>query len=154
MALFLSTFENKVDKKGRVSVPAPFRAAISNQSFQGIIVFRSSQYDCLEGFSMAQMQELSERLDQFDMFSAEQDDLATAIFAESTALNFDSTGRVVLPDELKEYANIDDRAAFVGMGPKFQIWEPDALQRRRQEARKSVKDEGLTIPNKPAKGGA
>ena len=60
MRLFLSTFTNKVDKKGRVSVPATFRAALSELSFPGIVAYRSFTALCIEGCGMDFMQRLSE----------------------------------------------------------------------------------------------
>lgn len=150
MALFLSTHINKVDKKGRVSVPAPWRAELGSESFQGVVLFRSNVHACLEGFAWSYMQELSQRLDNFDLFSPEQDDLATAVFAESVQLPFDGDGRIVLPSALIHFGDLTEQAAFVGMGTKFQIWNPDNLDKRREDARAKVKSSGLTIP----KGGA
>jgi MraZ protein len=146
MALFLSTFVNRVDRKGRVSVPATFRAALAAQSFQGVVLFRSSGHPCLEGFGMDRMEEMSARLDAFDLFSAEQDDLATAIFGDSVQLPFDGEGRIVLPPALVEFAGLDEHAAFVGLGAKFQIWSPATFERRKTEARDRVKAQGLTLP--------
>lgn len=150
MTLFLSTYTNKVDKKGRVSVPAPFRSALSAQEFQGIIVFKSSRHDALEGFGMDRMVDMSERLDEFDMFSNEQDDMASLIFGEARQLPFDGDGRIILPSDLAEFCGITDHAAFVGLGKKFQIWAPSRLEDRLQAARRDVKDKGLTLP--PQKG--
>ncbi len=48
MAVFIGTFENKVDRKGRVSVPAQFRQTLAAQSFQGIVAFRSYRADAIE----------------------------------------------------------------------------------------------------------
>lgn len=149
MTLFLSTHINKVDKKGRVSVPATFRGALANQSFQGIVVFPSSKHDALEGFSMSTMEELSSRLDNFDIFSDEQDDLAATIFGNATSLNFDENGRIVLPKDLAEQVGITDKAAFVGMGKKFQIWSPEKLEERKAAARSNVAGKKMTIPNTP-----
>ncbi len=146
MALFLSTHLNKVDKKCRVSVPAQFRAALTGQAFQGVVLFRSNAHGALEGFPWSYMEELSERLDKFDLFSEAQDDLATAVFGEAVQLPFDTDGRIILPESLIKHAGITDSAAFVGLGAKFQIWEPAALEKRRAEARQQVKDKGLTIP--------
>lgn len=146
MALFLSTYENKVDKKGRVSVPAPFRAALAGQAFQGIVLFRSHTHHCLEGFGMDTMEELSSRLDHYDLFSADQDDMATAIFGEAVQLPFDGDGRVILPAALMDFSGIDEKAAFVGMGRKFQLWAPDVFEARKAEARAAIKDKGLTLP--------
>lgn len=143
MGLFLSTYINRVDKKGRVSVPASFRTALDNPN---LIIFKSSNHQALEGFSFARMEELSTRLDGFDVFSDEQDDLATAIFAESLPLNIDGDGRIVLPQDLLDFSAITDEAAFIGMGTKFQIWAPTLLNERKNKARETVKTQKLTLP--------
>jgi len=146
MALFLSTHVNKVDKKGRVSVPSTFRAALADQSFQGVVLFRSHAHPCLEGFPWSYMEEVGRRLDQFDLFSAEQDDLATAVFGDSVQMPFDGDGRIMLTADLAAFADVGERAAFVGLGAKFQIWNPDAFEKRRDAARSRVRTAGLTIP--------
>ena len=146
MGLFLSTAVNKVDKKGRVSVPSNFRNVISALQFNGVILFPSHHYPCLEGFGIDYIQEISDRLDTFDLFSSEQDDLATTIFGESVQLPFDADGRIILPQDLRHHADISDQANFVGLGQKFQIWHPDAFAKRKAESRKSVSSKSLTLP--------
>jgi len=146
MALFLSTYINKVDRKGRVSVPAPFRAALASQAFQGVVLLRAHAHPCLEGFGGDTMEELGRRLDDLDFFSAAQDDLATAIFGEAVQLPFDGEGRVVLPLTLTEFAGIGEQVAFVGMGRKFQLWQPERFEQRRDRARAAVQEQGLTLP--------
>ena len=146
MPLFLSTFANKMDKKGRVSVPAPFRAALAGQQFQGVVLFRATAHECIEGFDFSSMAELSERLDQFDLFSSAQDDLATTIFAEAVQCPFDSEGRISIPAQLLTHADIDDGVTFVGLGRKFQIWNTKKFETRRENARLNVAKEGLTLP--------
>ena len=69
MTLFLSTHINKVDKKGRVSVPAQFRAELAAETFQGVVLFRSNVHPALEGFAWSHMQEIANRLDNFDIYS-------------------------------------------------------------------------------------
>lgn len=146
MGLFLSTYINKIDGKGRVSVPAGFRAALAANPFQGIVVFRARSHAALEGFGMDDMTEIAARLDHFDLFSDTQDDLAGMIFAEARQLPFDGDGRIVLPEDLRSFCGMTDKAAFVGMGRKFQIWEPAALEKRLADARQNVQDKGLTVP--------
>ncbi len=146
MTLFLSSYTNKVDRKGRVSVPATFRAALVGQVFHGVVLFRSHIHICLEGFAYSRMEEIGARLEHFDLFSAAQDDLATAIFAESVQLPFDGDGRVVLPSDLVGFCDVADQAVFVGMGRKFQIWNPEKFEKRRAHARTSVREGGLTLP--------
>ena len=144
--MFLSTVTNKVDKKGRVSVPAGFRAAVAEQSFPGVVLFSSHHYPCLEGFGWSYVEELAQRLDNFDLFSNAQDDLATTIFGESIQLPFDGDGRIILPQALIEFAGLEEQASFVGMGRKFQIWNPKTFEARRNDARKNIREQGLTLP--------
>ena len=146
MALFLSKYVNKVDRKGRVSVPAQFRSALAGQSFQGVVVYRSPKVRALDGFSMEQMEQLSARLNQFDMFSEDQDDLATTIFGGSVPLPFDGEGRIMLPQDLAEFIAADEQVAFVGLGTKFQIWEPATYEAHEAEARERARGKGLTVP--------
>ena len=149
MALFLSKTTNKIDQKGRVSLPAPFRAALS-QGGARVILFRSPIHNCLEGFDPQFMEDMSARLDNFDLFSQDQDDLATAIFGEAVPVSVDDTGRMVLSEDLMGHANLSNNATFVGLGQKFQIWSPVEFDKRQQEARDNVKSKNLTLP----KGGA
>jgi len=136
MALFVSTYTNKVDKKGRVSVPASFRAALSQQSVQGIVVYPSFTSAAVEGCGIDFLEELAAATAaNYDMFSPEQDDLNTLIFSSSHQLAWDPEGRVVLPEEVLAHAAITEQAAFVGKGRTFQIWEPEALKFHTAEAR-------------------
>ncbi len=154
MALFLSTFVNKVDKKGRVSVPASFRAALAGQSFSGIVAFRSFKFPALEACGFDAIERLSHSLDSFPLFSTEHDDLAASTLADSRQLPFDGDGRIVLPADLAGHARIGDRAAFVGRGPMFQIWNPEAFERFQEEARARVQKAGATVRLNPHGGGS
>ncbi|MCB1680707.1 MAG: division/cell wall cluster transcriptional repressor MraZ [Rhodospirillales bacterium] len=147
MALFISTFTNKLDKKGRVSVPASFRSALGDRLHLGIVVFRAHNHPCLEGFEWDRMDEISARLEHFDLFSDEQDDLATSVFGESVHLHCDGEGRVMLPADLIEFCALDDYATFVGLGRKFQIWQPGLFEERKKAARAQVRERRLTIPS-------
>lgn len=146
MPLFLSTFTNRIDKKGRISVPAAFRSALVGQAFQGVVLFKGTTHPCIEGFDYGTMAELSERLEHFDLFSNQQDDLATSIFAEAVQCPFDSEGRIGLPDHLVEYAGFKENVVFTGLGRKFQLWDAAAFEKRRSEARANVIKQNLTLP--------
>ena len=145
MALFLSTYINKIDKKGRVSVPASFRAALTNESFQGIIAFRSYKHNALEGCGIARMQKLSDSVDSLDFFSDNQDDLSSAIFADSQQLAFDSEGRIMLPQQLIDHAGITEYAAFVGRGATFQIWNPETFEQMQAHSRERIREQQTTL---------
>lgn len=138
MALFLSTFTKKIDKKGRVSVPAQFRSALNTESFGGIIVYPSFVNSCVEACGMSRIEKLSDGIDSLDPFSEERDAFATAVLGGSTQLQFDSEGRVSLPLDLLEESGIEEEVVFIGKGQTFEIWEPKAFEVYAKKAREEA----------------
>lgn len=138
MALFLATFVNKIDKKGRISVPATFRASLAGESFQGIVAFRSYKHQAIDCCGISRMEKLSSHVDDMDVFSDRQDDMSAMIFADSRQLALDGDGRIVIPSEFLKHAGISEEAAFVGRGPTFQIWNPADFERLQDHTRARV----------------
>ncbi|MDK9721188.1 MAG: division/cell wall cluster transcriptional repressor MraZ [Rhodospirillales bacterium] len=145
MALFIGSFLNRLDKKGRISVPAPFRAALANSTFAGIVAFPSFSKPAVEAGDIERMARLSEGADELPAFSTEQDDLAALIFASAHQLAFDGDGRVVLPEELIVHAGISDQVQVVGLGKTFELWQPDSFKTFRAEALKRAQDKRPTL---------
>lgn len=139
MQLFLSSFQNKIDKKGRVSVPASFRAVLAKQEFQGIVVFRSLTLLAIEGLGMDRMEKLSQDFDTLDPFSQDYEDWTASVFADAHQLSFDSEGRVQLPEAFCTYAKISETVAFIGRGKSFQLWNPEIFCTYQQAARERLK---------------
>ena len=127
VALFLSTFTNKIDKKGRVSIPAPFRTVLSTQSFQGIVLFRSLNRPVIDGCGFDRLNRLSEQLETGDFIPSVNHDYTAMMFAEARMLSFDAEGRVSIPEDLLQHAAIQEQITFVGRGPTFELWCPTAF---------------------------
>jgi MraZ protein len=144
VALFFDCHVHKIDRKGRVSVPALFRAVLMGQSFPGIIAFPSFSlregYEAIDACGIDRMDLLGDGLDRLDPFSDERDDLAAVIFGAAVQLPFDGDGRIMLPDHLREHAGITDHAAFVGGGRTFQIWSPASYRDFAREAPARARD--------------
>jgi len=110
-------------------VPAKFRGVTAAQEFSGIICFPSLIDPCIEGGGPDLDAEIDMMLNRLDPFSRERNVLANMLKAQSAELMFDADGRISLPDMLMAKANITDQITFVGLGNKFQIWEPQAYER-------------------------
>ncbi len=149
MALFISTTIAKIDRKGRVSVPAAWRPSLSRDGFAGVFLYRSFKFPAVEGLDHAQVAEMSARLDTLDQFSEEYDSLAT-LFADISQISFDPEGRVVLPEHLMAHAGITETVAFTGKGKNFQIWDPGRWQAHEAEMRENVRRNGLSLPGRTA----
>ena len=134
--MFLSTYENKLDKKGRVSVPASFRSYLSNIGYNGIICFPSFNNQSIEAWPQDRIEKISNAIDSLNPFEEKKDYFATSILSESVNLQFDSEGRILLTDKLLKHAKIKTIMVFVGQGKTFQIWEPTLFEKFKVTARK------------------
>ena len=147
MSLFLASYTNKLDKKGRISVPAPFRNAIGNGNFNGVVLFRSYASDTIEGCSMDYMEKLSNKIEGNDQLKNNKDELSTAIFADAQPILFDQDGRITLPEEFLCHGKIENHATFVGCGSIFQVWNPEKFKKHQIMTRQLAQDKKLSLRN-------
>ena len=71
-------------------------------------------------------------------YSDERDELSVALYGDVQVLKIDGDGRIVLPEGLRRTPGSTGQVTFVGLGDKFQMWEPGAFEERRQLAREKV----------------
>ena len=134
--MFLSSYENKIDKKGRVSVPATFRSHLNSMGYNSFISYPSFNHTALEACSPDRIEKLSNTIDSLNPFEEKRDFFATSILSESINLQFDSEGRISLTLKLLKHAKIKNSMLFIGQGKTFQIWEPSAFEKFRVNAKK------------------
>jgi len=144
--LFLSTYVNKVDRKGRVSVPATFRSTLAAHRQPNLLVaFPSVRLPALECTGSDRMAEMQERIETLEQFSDEYENLSL-LFADAYPLTMDGEGRVILPEKLKDHAQIGDEVAFVGLGAMFQLWNPAGYKGHSAAVRERSRRQGTTLP--------
>jgi MraZ protein len=150
MDQFIGSHHNKIDAKGRVSVPASFRSVLKKFSKAGedatvtpLVLRPSHQYPCIEGWTEAAFAALSAPLEDYEQYSEEHEDLSVGLFGDACVLETDKEGRVVLPAEMLAYAGVGETVVFIGASKNFQIWEPAAGARRITEARERIKSLSL-----------
>ena len=136
--MFLSTYENKLDKKGRVSVPASFRSYLSNMGYNGVVCYPSFNNSSIEACPQSRIEKLSDTIDSINPFEEKRDIFATSVLSDSINLQFDSEGRISIPDKLLNHANIRQTMLFVGQGKTFQIWEHKIFEKFKIQARKKA----------------
>ena len=136
--MFLSSFENKIDKKGRVSVPSTYRSHLNSMGYNGFITYPSFNYSALEACSQDRIERLSSTIDSLNPFEEKRDYFATSVLSESVNLQFDTEGRVSLTQKLLDHSKIKNNILFVGLGKTFQIWEPKIFEKFKVVARKKA----------------
>lgn len=143
MERFVSTFTNRIDAKGRVSVPAPFRVILERDGYaqhgaSGIYCYPSLDAPALDAGGERLARAIDGLLAGLPDYSDERDQLSVALYGDVQVLALDQDGRIVLPQGLREHAGIADLVAFVGLGQKFQMWQPERFDERRRLAREKV----------------
>ncbi len=139
MTRFVANYTLRLDSKGRVSIPAPFRAVLGRDGFDGLYCYPALDRPAIDAGGNALMTEIESLIGRFAPFSDEREQFSAALYGTSETLKIDGEGRVTLTDALKAHAGIGDAVAFVGLGHKFQIWEPSRFRKQLAEATAKVR---------------
>ena len=139
MDRFVSNYTLRLDAKGRVSIPATFRQVLARDGFDGLYCYPSLDRPAIDAGGNALLGEIERLMSDFPPYSDEREDFSAALYGTSETLKIDGEGRVTLSERLKEHAGIADAVGFVGLGHKFQIWEPDRFRAHLTEATRKVR---------------
>jgi MraZ protein len=140
MNRFVSHYTLRLDSKGRVSIPAPYRAVLNRDGFDGLYCYPALDRPAIDAGGNARMGEIESLIAQFAPFSDQREQFATALYGTSDTLKLDGEGRVVMTEAQKSHAGIKDAVSFVGLGHKFQIWEPGRFRTELAEATDKVRE--------------
>ncbi len=138
--MFLGTHVNGLDAKGRVSVPADFRAVVRGEGLEGVYCWPSPEEGCLVGCGEALMSRYKAMADKLDLFDPMRTALAHSVFAGVRTLSFDANGRITLPEAFVSHAKLNGQSAFVGLADHFEIWHPAAYETHRDAQRALLRE--------------
>lgn len=139
-AIFLSTYEGKIDEKNRVSIPASFRNILEYRASKEIYAYSSFINQCIEVCTFERINKLQTFLENMELFSSKRDAIATAVLADCEPMQIDSKGRVSLPERLVNFAKFDKKVFFVGKGATFEIWDKEKFSAYYKKARELAKE--------------
>jgi MraZ protein len=139
MNRFVTNFTLRLDSKGRVSIPGSFRSVLGRDGFEGLYCYPALDRPAIDAGGSALMVEIEALIARYAPFSEQREQLALALYGTSETLKVDGEGRVVLSENLKQHAGITEAVAFVGLGHKFQIWEPGRFQKELAKATEKVR---------------
>ena len=139
MDRFVSHYVLRLDAKGRISIPAPFRTVLAQDGVEGLFCCPALDRPAIDVGGKALLGEIEQLIAGFPPYSEEREQFSTALYGTSETLKMDAEGRVTLTEALKDHAGIMEAASFVGLGHKFQIWAPDRLGKQLSEATGAVR---------------
>jgi len=156
MGDFIGRHENKRDSKGRVSIPASFRASLradGDNPCVSLILRASHRHAGIEAWPVAEFAKLAAPLDALDPFGDDHEDISAALYGDAYPVESDKEGRIVLPESLVRHASLTETVLFMGIGRTFQIWEPGLAERRSAEARFRMREIGARTRGNSGPGG-
>lgn len=133
--MFLGEYQHTLDAKGRVSLPAKFRA----QTTTKVIVSKGLD-ECLWVFPSDSFSSFLERIEREDEFKGKARKLRRHFMAGSVEIELDSAGRISLPPVLREYASLEKDVAITGNGDRIEIWDANAWVAYSTETAESIED--------------
>ena len=119
-------------------MPASYRSHLSALGYNGVICYPSFTNSSIEFCPQERLQKIIDSIDTLNPFEENRDIFATSILANSFQLNFDSEGRVTIPERLLNHSGIKEKVLFVGQGKTFQMWEPSEFKNFSNDVRKKA----------------
>ena len=144
MDRFLSNATNKIDAKGRVSVPATFRSVLAKKGVQELYCLQDFSFPAVSAGGPELLAQYERQLDALDPLSPEADELSLLIHGGGIPLRLDGEGRLMVVDFIRDFTGISSEVTFVGRGEFFQLWEPEAFRSAQAAAREGRRLRGLS----------
>ena len=139
-----------LDQKGRLSIPAKYRAHLIENKESKIVITKDPQYPSLKIYSGSQWQIIASKLESLQGLDPIVRNLQWTILGNASVIDFDPTGRmlVLIPSELRKYADIKDekQISLIGMGNKFEIWNVNNWEMRQTGGSLSTEILDVVLP--------
>ena len=126
MVFFTGEYTGKIDAKGRLVLPARFKAQLPKADEE--IVLRKGFTSSLQLYPMEVYRPQHKRISALNSFDKDQLDLRRYFFSRTVFLSLDNLGRLLLPRNFLEYAELRQEALFVGIGDFVEIWSPECYK--------------------------
>ncbi|MBW3095930.1 division/cell wall cluster transcriptional repressor MraZ [Pseudohoeflea coraliihabitans] len=133
---FLSNATNKIDAKGRVSVPSVFRSVLARNGTQELYAYQDFIFPAISMAGAEILERFERQIATLDPFSEEANRMSLLVHGGGIFMKLDAEGRLQIPDFVRDFTGIADRVTFAGRGDHFQLWEPAAFEEMQARARR------------------
>lgn len=125
--MFRGSFEHCVDEKGRVSIPIRFREVLQSLDDNRVVItnFRIGGEPCLDVYPYKAWRDLENRLRAKPQFDTKVQRFQNYYFAPAQDCELDRQGRILLPPDLREFAQLKKDVRFTSALDRFRIWSPE-----------------------------
>lgn len=135
MGRFLSNVTNRIDAKGRVSVPSLFRSVLAERGIQELYCLQDFAFPAISVGGPDLLERYERQIASMDAFSPEANAMSLLVHGGGVFMKLDGEGRLMVTDFIREFANITTEITFVGRADHFQLWQPEAFYEAQKAAR-------------------
>ena len=130
-----------LDAKGRMAIPTKLRGALTSDSGSDLVVTISTSDRCLLMYRLSDWEVVEQKITALPTLNAQNRKLKRMLIGHADDCSMDGSGRILLPQQLREYAGIDKKAVLVGQGDKYEIWDEAHWVAQRESMLSSELDE-------------
>jgi len=131
-----------LDAKGRMAVPARYRQLLRESNDGALVVTIDTEEACLLVYPLNEWEPIQAKLEALPSFNPAARRIQRLIIGHATDLELDANGRMLLPAPLREYAGLKKKMVMMGQGNKFELWDEDHWDERRQSYLADIREEG------------
>lgn len=135
MSRFLSNATNRIDAKGRVSVPSAFRSVLAQRNVQELYGFQDFVFPAISIGGPDLLERFERQIAAEDPFSPDANEMSLLIHGGGVFMKLDAEGRLMVTDFIRGFTGISDEVTFVGRADHFQLWQPQAFVAAQAQAR-------------------
>ncbi|MCM2471988.1 division/cell wall cluster transcriptional repressor MraZ [Rhizobium sp. CG5] len=142
MNRFLSNATNRIDAKGRVSVPAAFRSVLAQRDIPELYCFQDFVFPAISVGGPDLLERYERQIAAEDAFSPQANEMSLLVHGGGVFMRLDAEGRLMVTDFIRDFTGITSEVAFVGRSDHFQLWQPQAFHEAQAAAREERKRQG------------
>ncbi len=146
MSRFLSNATNRIDAKGRVSVPAVFRSVLAQRDIQELYCFQDFVFPAISVGGADVLERYERQISNEDPFSRDGNEMSLLVHGGGVFMKLDAEGRLMVTDFIRDFTGITTEVCFVGRSDHFQLWQPQAFHEAQAAAREERRLRGLWAP--------
>ncbi|WP_235890893.1 division/cell wall cluster transcriptional repressor MraZ [Pararhizobium mangrovi] len=143
MNRFLSNATNRIDTKGRVSVPAAFRSVLTRLDVSELYCLQDFVFPAISVGGPELLDRYESQIEALDPFSEEANRLSLLVHGGGVFAKLDAEGRMMVTDFIRSFTGITKEVVFVGRGRYFQLWDPETFEATASKARQERTANGV-----------
>jgi MraZ protein len=131
--MLIGEYTHTIDDKKRISLPIKFRKELGKK-----IVVTHGLDNCLFAYTLKEWQKISEKISQLGMGQADKRGFNRFMLAGASIVDVDSVGRILIPEHLREFAEVKEKVVFTGVYSRVEIWNEKRWNEYKQQVIKNA----------------